>query len=773
MLAACGGSDEAKTTPVAQNDNATSLNNQPVTISVLQNDTDKDGDSISLSAITVQPVNGNAEISGNQIIYTPNLNQFGSDSLSYQISDGENLATASVTIENTQTLSLSGTATDSPLANANVVVTINGDEFETTTNQDGEYSIEIALHSFEGNILIKAQGAENSTQSQASLFSLVGSVEDVISAAAENRQLDEEELVSLKLNQLTTAKFLLALANKEPDDSLDSATFASSIDSANSTDMLELAGFIKLIIDNDNYSLTENQTLESFFISTDNNKPNVVVREYLLQNELINASGDYDQEFSQALNLAVSATAVEFAQPLEASYLVGRKFVVYVGDLQEGFIPRESDIYEFTTATRGIHWRGNQFDSIEYEFSWSLEQGRIQIEFDLDGRVRNESFPDYNQVLVSRFGEEAVAKATEIEAGVGFPSGQVRIGERPSSEVLTLIASNDNEYQILRSRADEEVLFLNDDIEIFEFTYEREPLLSPNTMMLATGIDPLLSQEVLVGQWLIHSYYEHIPDIQTEEEYSFVGSNHRLNADTIALMENNTALTQYSKAAYTWQSMENGTIKITNDQHSIEITPILEVDDGFLATFVEMSNGKIIREYVREFFKLDDPVNSDYSSLITSGTQAYISLISATQPRAWESGMLDIDYVFAYQFYESRKVDRVETSYESYDSNQKPFFQVHSAWIKRDVTQSGDTFTFSYDGGFSIRQRTWRIVKTDEAGRIWAIESFFFTRDENENGVFDRFSLIIQPRLTSFIKVDLQDYEEVWANSDQNTIGQP
>jgi len=83
--------------PVANDDSATvvgdSSNNQ---INVLSNDTDPDGDSLTIESVT-NPSNGSASTDGSYVYYTPDANYNGSDQFSYTISDG-NGGTDSATV---------------------------------------------------------------------------------------------------------------------------------------------------------------------------------------------------------------------------------------------------------------------------------------------------------------------------------------------------------------------------------------------------------------------------------------------------------------------------------------------------------------------------------------------------------------------------------------------------------------------------------------------------------------------------------------------------
>ncbi len=74
--------------PVAVPDSAQTVQNQPVTISVLANDTDVDGDSLSLAS-TTHGGHGVTERVGNTAKYSPNTDFTGSDSFSYTVMDGK------------------------------------------------------------------------------------------------------------------------------------------------------------------------------------------------------------------------------------------------------------------------------------------------------------------------------------------------------------------------------------------------------------------------------------------------------------------------------------------------------------------------------------------------------------------------------------------------------------------------------------------------------------------------------------------------------------
>ncbi|MEO1206350.1 MAG: Ig-like domain-containing protein [Pseudomonadota bacterium] len=86
--------------PVAEDDTTATAIDTPVTVSVIGNDSDPDGDDLRVDAITTPPVGGIVVINADgTVTYTPNAGFSGTETFTYEVSDGNGgVDTADVTV---------------------------------------------------------------------------------------------------------------------------------------------------------------------------------------------------------------------------------------------------------------------------------------------------------------------------------------------------------------------------------------------------------------------------------------------------------------------------------------------------------------------------------------------------------------------------------------------------------------------------------------------------------------------------------------------------
>ena len=83
--------------PEAEDDEASTVEDEPVVVDVLANDTDPDGDSLRVSSVTA-PAHGTARVASGRVTYTPRADYHGTDRFTYVAEDPDGL-TAEAAVE--------------------------------------------------------------------------------------------------------------------------------------------------------------------------------------------------------------------------------------------------------------------------------------------------------------------------------------------------------------------------------------------------------------------------------------------------------------------------------------------------------------------------------------------------------------------------------------------------------------------------------------------------------------------------------------------------
>jgi hypothetical protein len=73
------------------------LKNTRVSLNVLSNDSDPNGDAIYLDSVS-NSLHGTAQVKNNRVEYTPQNNYVGFDTFSYTVTDGFAISTGTVTV---------------------------------------------------------------------------------------------------------------------------------------------------------------------------------------------------------------------------------------------------------------------------------------------------------------------------------------------------------------------------------------------------------------------------------------------------------------------------------------------------------------------------------------------------------------------------------------------------------------------------------------------------------------------------------------------------
>ncbi|WMN93107.1 tandem-95 repeat protein [Vibrio parahaemolyticus] len=112
--------------PVAKDDTAITDEDTPVTIDVLPNDTDVDGDKLSIQSASVVEAQGKVEIVDGKLVFTPAENFNGDAEITYAVTDGQLTDEAKVTVT-------VNPVNDAPIIKVDAVESITEDAVSTDT----------------------------------------------------------------------------------------------------------------------------------------------------------------------------------------------------------------------------------------------------------------------------------------------------------------------------------------------------------------------------------------------------------------------------------------------------------------------------------------------------------------------------------------------------------------------------------------------------------------------------------------------------------------
>ena len=194
----------------------------------------------------------------------PEVNEDTPIELSLTVTDSSGDATtASGTISVSQItipLSISGLATDAPIANAQISVRIAGRDItvDVVADSSGAYTVDLLLDDTEEDAFISIEARGIGEQSSAGLISLLGTAGQLSAQAGDDNELTADESFAVNVTNVTTAEYALATLANDGNEFTNDEQLANITESLNYDEVMTLATAIKVAIDkvSDNASLT-------------------------------------------------------------------------------------------------------------------------------------------------------------------------------------------------------------------------------------------------------------------------------------------------------------------------------------------------------------------------------------------------------------------------------------------------------------------------------------------------------------------------------------
>ena len=746
ILSGCGGSDSdspeivtpVNTAPVAQSDTATVENGVAITIDVLSNDTDAESDTLTITSVSGAQF-GNAEIVNGAISYTPTDLAIGSEALTYEISDGKATASGAIDITLIQSVALSGIVTDSPIKNADVTITVGDDIFTTTTDENGRFEITVSSDISDAQVTLVGQGV--GAQSHVTLTNNAGTFLDLLNVAMSDgeRDLSDSESDLTKVTHISTAQSLLY--NDYIADGGDEA-FQEWAGTVPAEDLLNLAGFIKLLVDNPDYAIPEGQTTLSIFSDTDMDSEEVVYS-YLTSLGLVQENGafaaDYLTDRSEAVNNTLADPLLRAA--FKSEDISGRTWA------EVALLPRlarDSSVYSFLDDGTGIMTSPQTFSEglSKTGFLWSLTDGDIKI--------------GYNEAVNAEFfflncgddGNESLSVFLEQEDIETF------LEECTDSNafVEVLRETTGSSFSSIQARGASKLIVVEDEYKWSSESHEVMTSGNSNRSFYVTEQNETVgfSEDMLAsGEWLM--------PVNTTIKFFQDGY-----ADHVATMSGS-----FSYEALTF---ENGVIEgvITDEQGTYTLV------DGKVSMTLEGTT--ITAEHL---FDTEHYSVAMYSSDRNGQTYRWTGYLKNTNSESAQNLEFGQPLPKIWTFYindgiEGLFVGGLPTLQGAYGYNVNPDGTMKRIYSNSNGTElKGDTvdFTWSKDGNKVTfngtipqdseysRQRVWDIVNVDAEGYVTILERF---------NVFGRFSpVLVAPRLSVVKLLDWSEvFPEAWESAD-------
>ena len=633
-LTACGGSDSnndsgsgsgggdggtSNTAPEAVNDEVTAQSATELSVDVLANDSDADDDTLEITDVTT-PENGTATIDGTAILYTSSDGFTGTDAFTYTVSDGEAEASADVAVTVQDTVSISGKVVDSPIANATVTVTIGGETYTTTADAEGAYTLDVTFVDGTELLTIAAQGSAENNQEYVELVSALPSLASLASAAGDDGVLERSEAAGTNVTNVTTASHTLMVEANGGEAPTDDDALSVAQEAVDPNELLEVSAVIKLIIDNESFSLPDGtesvldlvQNTEAYNAyveeveATDPEALDAVVEEIISDPELV------EQE--------ENPTPPSFYLPTSAT--------------RPGFVSRSYETLVFEADGSGMivtpfYSNGDSSSA----FTWEVGESNYFI-LTYEEPVQFFSYPQVSSVT-----EDPDILAAYEAAGVS----QVEATYTENGKRFKVITKG-NRQDTIRQEYTRTVTY--SPLEWEGETYQIPPTeieYASNTVYLnGDNLEHIpATEEDVLGTWAVNILGQFAP----EDGYD------QFATDMVSFNADGSFSSMYTGIEGTWELSE-GTIEMFYGDVEQTVEIFNQIGGLYAALMAaETPDGNIVASYNR-VVKQDPEVAAVESDVVTSADQLWFGHINSWIKDAWHEE-LDIplvSYYFGWQF---------------------------------------------------------------------------------------------------------------------------
>ncbi|RDK84022.1 UNVERIFIED_ORG: hypothetical protein DFO82_1525 [Idiomarina abyssalis] len=703
LLTACSDDDNNNNNnapPTAVDDSVSVDTGVESSIDVLANDTDPDDDALEIVDVS-DPENGTASIDGSVILYTPVDSFLGTDTFTYTMTDGESEASAEVTVTVQDTVSISGKIVDKVIPDATVTVTVGGETYTTTSNADGDYTLDVSFTQGEELLIINAKGSESNNQDFVELVSTLPSLNSLKSKAGDDGILDSNEAFGTNVTNVTTASYALMLDANDGETPADDEALSMAQEAIDANELLEMSAVIKMVIDEGRKMPEGNKSTLDFVKKKKAFKEEVEK----IKQENPNAIGEMISQIASDKNLVPQKTEANLPS-----------FYIPTAATVPGFVSKSSEVLVFNEDGTGksLAVPVNSDPGAKNTFTWKLQNnGFYKIVYD--------------------------TPRTHVSFPMGAPSwatDEVKAACR-DNQVYTEFTYEYIEFKVLvegqsvdtvRKKAPYKQTITTDLCETDSGSYTKAVDAEADSQAYLNGdgmtLIPLNKSDV-EGTWAMNVLGQYAEE-----------NNNRFIPDMVTFGADGSLSSLYAGVSGTWELTDSGTIILMYDGYEQTVVMYDKINGlyGSLMT-VKDANGPVAGYYGR-VVKDDPEVTVTAEDLYTEADEFWFGHINSWMRPNWneDADLPTVDQYWGWQFKSPNEAFNVRLVC---DLPEDVFFCEHGVTTQRvaadqlpgwQVKESGKVVQIDRVNGGNSGDlvRRWHVLDITDDGWMYVLEFDFY-----------------------------------------------
>jgi hypothetical protein len=590
-------------------------------------------------------------------------------------------------------LTITGLATDAPIADAQIEVVVAGREetVDVVADSSGAYTVDLVLDDSEAAAFISIEAKGVGDQSSAGLISLLGSAELLAEQAGDDGELTADESFSVNVTNLSTAQYALTKLANDGEEITSDEQLANLSETLNYEEVMILATAIKVAIDK-----AGNNT--DLALPTD--IPDTLA---LVEAIIISLIGNDNSDEDSAINYVQSVIEEPEFEEAQEEILADENLI----DTSSFIIPSSYYLLPPNTLSSGVIFYFNEDGSgksIDTEYTWQESNGFISI---INTSYETSEFVEYIDLPDDEYDYQV-----EVETETHTSAYQLRrISSNENGDVVTLTTTTVKHYPN-DEMADEVTSYTNTHFALRKSEIKTINLEGVTKAYLSIGFQ----QEI--GEMLVSA-----------DEFTFnddgTGNALLQNRDfkwqvaddvlTLDLGEDSTVI-------YKLLSEQDGTDHfalediLTDDKGDTQFDGISVGEGKISAKYPQWTTENVPGIYVYENLSFEDPNEQFWFELHENGNAETYSTSDSNQ-----DGVLTTDEAI--------------TMYGSWEVNEQGELLIHRVRIAEEYEDgtyfgpySEECRSAETDGCALFHTRKWRLIgNTDDQYGLYHKHHFFYS----------------------------------------------